>query len=723
MAELADLKPYQLPDYVQQPIPPSSYFNRQLPASPLEGINQVLGNLPQNLMQSYQFGRQMQIQRTQQTMLNQIMGGGGVGAAGSGVHWEMGPQGINLSSKSPMDQFYEQERIQALQNKNDAGNVQQQLNSIPLEGGVPQASTETPQNGALTGDATVFGLVPDGEGGYKDDPNDVTDAATPGFDPTKGAWGANIKDPSLKAVAVSPQLLSANGVDTSKGNVDANGLLASHAVEATLPDGRTMTYPIADKKGGSGVDATYAAYNEMGGPQETNGGVIPGVKYRIVPRTPDAATGSIPAADAINAAAMATGSQLGAIPIGDLSAGSASGPVPATNISVPLDQFYSNLQKQGVNIPVERPGRALDVDPATGNVIAAYDSLPGSSKTLMRYADGAKMGKAIYGDDDDAMAILQKHGITEQELANATPGQLSQALDAASHPWKGAVAPSVRQAMSFTPEKYAQALAVDQDPLDPKLRDEMVGHGLPVNDPNTGLPLSSSQAAQMYGDYRAKNGILTDRQNDVMDKMQDKMAGDKTVKDVMDIHSALNQARSAFADPNLDSANAKVLLESFLQATNEGRPANARLMGMMKQGSTVRQSFDNLMANLKGTSDTTLITQEQRKQAMDALTAAAGTHQKDFQDAIQQYTDRAKREGIPLDHVNNMVERYQNAASDLAPAAPDNGKAQIQNMQTILNDATASPTLKAAAQLKLGQIQQRLQQLQGQPAAAPPAGL
>jgi hypothetical protein len=65
-----------------------------------------------------------------------------------------------------------------------------------------------------TGTATIFGLVPDENGNPVPDPQDRIDAAKgiKGFDPNKGAWGADIKDANLVGVALKPSDLAAAGI-------------------------------------------------------------------------------------------------------------------------------------------------------------------------------------------------------------------------------------------------------------------------------------------------------------------------------------------------------------------------------------------------------------------------------------------------------------------------------------------------------------------------------
>ncbi len=123
---------------------------------------------------------------------------------------------------------------------------------------------------------SVFGKVPDGAGGYMDDPNDKTDASVPGFDPNKGAWGANIKDPNLKGAAVSIDDMKAAGVDPNNP--------AGAMVQVTGADGVARQYPIVDKLGTPGrVDFTLGAYNELGGPQTRGGGLLPNLTTKIIP--------------------------------------------------------------------------------------------------------------------------------------------------------------------------------------------------------------------------------------------------------------------------------------------------------------------------------------------------------------------------------------------------------------------------------------------------------
>ncbi len=154
----------------------------------------------------------------------------------------------------------------------------------------PDGSTsdtiQTPSQ-ALLRSGSVFGLVPDGAGGYMADPNDRTDSKVPGFDPNKGAYGANIKDPSLKGAAVSIADMRAAGIDPEHpGNA---------MVEVTGSDGTPHRYPIVDKLGTPGrVDFTLGAYNELGGPQSKGGGLIPNLQTKIIPGDSGTSAPSIP---------------------------------------------------------------------------------------------------------------------------------------------------------------------------------------------------------------------------------------------------------------------------------------------------------------------------------------------------------------------------------------------------------------------------------------------
>jgi hypothetical protein len=160
------------------------------------------------------------------------------------------------------------------------------LNPTSPNGGGTSASSSA-QPGGATVSGSVFGLVPDGRGGAMNDPQDSVDAAKGirGFNPAAGAWGANIKDPTLQGVAVTPQMLASAGVDLKNTPVDASGAIASHVAQVTMPDGTVKNYPIVDKLGTPGrVDFTYGAWQDMGGPNARGGGTIPGLNVQVVPR-------------------------------------------------------------------------------------------------------------------------------------------------------------------------------------------------------------------------------------------------------------------------------------------------------------------------------------------------------------------------------------------------------------------------------------------------------
>lgn len=128
-----------------------------------------------------------------------------------------------------------------------------------------------PTSGPYRGDLSVFGMVPDGNGGVKHDPNDITDAGVPGFSASKGAWGASIKDTSLMGFAVTPAQLREAGIPQKDW--------PRTMVKVTVPStGKTIVAPVVDKLGKGGrVDATYAAYAALGGPMNRNGGTVQAV--------------------------------------------------------------------------------------------------------------------------------------------------------------------------------------------------------------------------------------------------------------------------------------------------------------------------------------------------------------------------------------------------------------------------------------------------------------
>ena len=145
----------------------------------------------------------------------------------------------------------------------------------------------TSQGARGTVGGSVFGLVPDGQGGWMHDPNDKTDAHKKGFSPTQGKYinpatgqPYNIKDPNLEGVAVSPAQLRQLGVDWNDQKAVAN-----LEVVVTTANGQRKVLPIVDALGTEGrLDFTPKAYSALGGPTNRGGGIIPGLSYQIVPK-------------------------------------------------------------------------------------------------------------------------------------------------------------------------------------------------------------------------------------------------------------------------------------------------------------------------------------------------------------------------------------------------------------------------------------------------------
>lgn len=206
---------------------------------------------------------------------------------------------------------------------------------LPTKDGAP-AIPAAATGDALTLDGSVFGLVPDGKGGVKQDPNDITDASVPGFSATKGAWGHDIKDPALMGAAITPAMLKAHGIDP-----DDRKQVAAHAVRVIGADGVPRDLDIVDKLGKGGrVDFTLAAYRALGGPETKNGGIIPGLKVQIVPKgapAPAAETAGAPSIPATPASAAVSApssitidGQTFDIPASALTAGNAGAPAAVT---------------------------------------------------------------------------------------------------------------------------------------------------------------------------------------------------------------------------------------------------------------------------------------------------------------------------------------------------------------------------------------------------------
>ncbi len=318
MPELGQLKPASLPEIHFQPINPETYF--QAPPAPLPpstaaasaalgqaGILSAAGDaiakLPSAFQNAYSQGQQQVLQTKENQgalagldLKNKVMSGKPLSddEKSAMLGLSIGPNGQSTyAPPSPLEQELNRLKLTTGQAQLPDIAAQTELRkaqALKATSGIrAYQNVDGLYNGNVgapdTRDGSVFGLVPDGKGGAStSDPNDSLDAAVPGFDKNKGAWGANIKDPNLAAAAVTPDDLKNAGVDMSQDNVDGNGLLKSHVARVTDAKGVTHDFPIADKLGTAGrTDFTLPAYRQLGGPETKGGGIIPKLKVAIVP--------------------------------------------------------------------------------------------------------------------------------------------------------------------------------------------------------------------------------------------------------------------------------------------------------------------------------------------------------------------------------------------------------------------------------------------------------
>ena len=367
MAELASPLRYNVPTPVFAPQParidqtlapaPVVDTRKNSKAALFGTIAEVIAKLPETMLEAYMRGRQaktgLQVRREfEQTPQDQRALAGLKG--NSQGHVAVDPVDAELR-KAQLDAYGRRAVPTPTQGQTLFNDLSQRFNGAgPLSAvGAPPAAaaaaTVAPKaSGTVSG--SVFGLVPDGKGGWMDDPNDITDAGVKGFSATKGKWGADIKDPNLAGVAISPAQLKDAGIDWHD-----RAAVAAHRVKVIRPDGTSFLYPIVDALGTPGrVDFTAKAYQEVGGPMNKGGGLIEGLKYEIVPATAEAVPEERRAE--ISAAANQAGLALSNIAPESLTAANAPGPVPAANL--PL-----------ANMPVRRP--TIGRDPSTGAMIYA----------------------------------------------------------------------------------------------------------------------------------------------------------------------------------------------------------------------------------------------------------------------------------------------------------------------------------------------------------------
>lgn len=354
MPELSALTRAGLPQIQFQPINPSSYI--QEPPAPLPAdtqqasaalghaavlgaISKSIAELPETFEKAYAVSQKRGITNRENTaklaglqLQSDILSGGlsddkKKALAGATI----GPDGsMQFKIEDPRKSEAELEALKLRGSQNGQSQGIKDFRRLEQEWNLPASGGDAPGDGA-TREGSVFGRVPDGRGGDKMDPNDITDAGVPGFSATKGAWGHNIQDPTLRGVALTPSDLRAAGIDPNDPKQ-----VAGHVAEVTGPDGRVHKFEIVDKLGKEGrADLTLAAYREMGGPEERNGGAISGMKVRVVPKEPaPTVTGAVDPGTRQqildNSERAAQG--LGMVNLDSvLSAENKAGPIPAAN--------------------------------------------------------------------------------------------------------------------------------------------------------------------------------------------------------------------------------------------------------------------------------------------------------------------------------------------------------------------------------------------------------
>lgn len=256
----------------------------------------------------------------------------------------------------------------------------------------PTASTDSDSGDGIASTGSVFGLVPDGKGGMMNDPQDSVDAAKgiAGFNPNKGAWGANIKDPNLAGVAVPESVLDDAGIDRTASNADASGALKSHVAQVTLPDGTQKTFPIVDTGTQQGrVDFTLPAYRQVGGPEVKGGGTVPGLKVALVPRATQASNDAVPDDSTFNPDVNTddTGTSI------DIGGGQALNVPPAAMTAalqgVPSTPATIDQAPFKFNVNPDADAQQLNIAPSLSNVnVSPPQSAPVSNPGIEGYMNG-----------------------------------------------------------------------------------------------------------------------------------------------------------------------------------------------------------------------------------------------------------------------------------------------------------------------------------------------
>lgn len=297
---------------------------------------------------------------------------------------------------------------------------------------------------------SVWGKVPDGKGGWKADPNDITDANVPGFSASRGFTGADIQRTDQDGVAISSDEVRRLVRETGKtkaqlfGTYDESGreVKPGEMVARVVgPDGTTHDVPIIDSgvKGGR-LDLSPSLYTKLGGPMNKNGGLVSGIQYSIVPRTatlpvakpvieppPQNDLATLPVAQPV--VGGATGALANFNPVKDIQPGP---PIQGAASAFPAPGAAPASPNFDASLPVRRPLGDVGFNPRTGETHKVLGEktlsvLPGGKTTTwtdprfnVEKADEAK-GKT-FRNREELDLFLSTNGLKAESIKVAPEG-------------------------------------------------------------------------------------------------------------------------------------------------------------------------------------------------------------------------------------------------------------------------------------------------------------
>lgn len=589
-------------------------------------------------------------------------------------------------------------------------------------------------NGFTTTNGSVFGLVPSGKMDangkpiFKQDPNDKTDAGTPGFDPTKGAWGDNIKDPSLNGVALTPQAMQRAGIDpNSKQSPAQQGYVA----QIRMPNGDGYVMPIVDKKGKEGVDFTYGAYSRIGGNMsEPNGGNIPGVSYKIVkvnsaPATPPAAPSSAPATAGMPA------------------------PTPGVRRSRPSDMRFSDDVDTGDDGALSGDDDETQGDDAvstaergisgilSGNTPDQSAMQPGSQQqarsTVMPFAPSQGALSDDGGDTTPSQPGAQQ-GQPRQSQAQITQrpstgptadrrvmadGSILEHPDANTYIRHLPTGESLmyQRGQARPTILHDKNTSIGYDNAADAVADFTQNKGLYPTEFTTGedgkVHVAKAVASQKYSDkamatiakagytptpgepessavmnamkLQAENNELNPYQQQQFDSLAKDMKGNKRLQTIAKAQAAIEDLHAVLHSDHPNPFDVKAALDAFSPIANQGQPLGPRMAQMLKSGSPTFQKLqgfigdmENLITAGKGGQQQTMLPDAQIKQMRETADTIYGQQKQDADYILNAYRKDTRNkhlvDGSNADSIFAQMGLANNADAQPAQQKPSAAK-------------------------------------------------